>query len=191
MYLSIPVPPLLPRSGGAITKWIGRWGLRLVGWHIEGELPNLPKLVIIVAPHTSNWDFVIGMSARLALSLDAKWLGKHTIFRAPFGGLLRKLGGIPVDRSAPRGVVADAVLALQRSERMVIGIAPEGTRKAAGRWRSGFYHIAVGAAVPILPVALDWRTRTLRLGSPFVPTGNAEADVPLIQALYRDVARWQ
>ncbi|OYV71539.1 MAG: acyltransferase, partial [Deltaproteobacteria bacterium 21-66-5] len=135
--------------------------LAMLGWRVQGNLPDVGRAVIIVAPHTSNWDFVIGIAAKLGMGLQASWLGKHTLFRGPADRFMRRLGGIPVDRSRPQDAVAQAVAGFAASERMVLGLAPEGTRKAVPRWRSGYYHIAQGAGVPIVPVALDWPSRSL------------------------------
>ena len=150
-------------------------------------MPNLGKFVLIVAPHTSNWDFPVGMSAKLALGLGAVWVGKHTIFRGPFGRLLRSLGGIPVDRSASNDIVQHVVSEFARRPRMVFALAPEGTRRKVERWKTGFYHIARGAAVPIVPVALDWEARAIRIMRPFQPTGDAETDIAALRRLFESV----
>jgi 1-acyl-sn-glycerol-3-phosphate acyltransferase len=150
-------------------------------WRIVGEIPNTPKLVIIVTPHTSNWDFVVGVAAKLALGLRVLFLGKNTLFRFPLGVLMRALGGTPVDRSAPHDVVNQVVAEFSRRDRLILGLAPEGTRRRVERWRTGFYHIAHGAGVPIVPVALDWDARVIRIEAPFTTTGNLDADVLELQ----------
>jgi 1-acyl-sn-glycerol-3-phosphate acyltransferase len=144
--------------------------LALGGWRIEGELPDLPRFVIAVAPHTSNWDFVVGLATMFALDIRLAWIGKHTLFRWPFARVLRWLGGIPVDRSRPNGVVDDSIRAFTRSERLILAIAPEGTRKRVERFRSGFLHIARGAHVPVLLAALDYDARCVRFG-PLIGVG--------------------
>ncbi|HVA58314.1 MAG: 1-acyl-sn-glycerol-3-phosphate acyltransferase [Gemmatimonadaceae bacterium] len=174
----------LPRSGGSISRALGRGVLGLLGWRIEGTLPNVAKAVVIVAPHTSNWDFVIGIAAKFALGLRAAWLGKNTLFRGPLGPVMRWLGGIPVDRSKPHDVVAQTVARFAGSERLVLGISPEGTRKAVARWRMGFYHIACGAAVPIVPVAFDWSRHALVIGPPLVPSDDPDADLAALAACF-------
>ena len=178
------LPPALPQSGGPFARGFGRAMLALLGWHIEGNLPDVRRAVIIIAPHTSNWDFVIGIAAKLALGLHASWLGKHTLFRGPFGWFMRRLGGIPVDRAHPQDVVSQTVARFAAADRMVLGLSPEGTRKAVARWRSGFYHIARGANVPIVPVALHWPTRALVVGPPVAPTERMEADLAALGAFY-------
>lgn len=158
-----------------------------MGWRIEGVIPDVPKFVIIVAPHTSNWDFVIGVAAKLALGLRVLFLGKDTLFRFPLGIFMRALGGIPVDRDSSHDVVSYVVTQFARRERLILGLAPEGTRKRVERWRTGFYHIAHGAGVPILPVALDWGSHVVRIGAPFTTTGDADADVRALQGRFAGV----
>jgi len=147
-------------------------------------MPNLRKFVIIVAPHTSNWDFPVGMSAKLALGLSAIWLGKHTLFRGPFRVILRALGGIAVNRSASNDVVQQVTDEFARHERLVLAVAPEGTRKKVERWKTGFYHIARSAGVPIVPVALEWEQRAIRIMPAFTPTDDADSDIAALRQLF-------
>ncbi len=136
--------------------------------------------MLIVAPHTSNWDFAIGFMAYLAVELRASWLGKAGIFRWPFGPILRAFGGIPVDRAASHNVVERSIAEFARREQMVLALAPEGTRKRVPSWRSGFYHIALGAGVPIVAVALDFANRQIVVGPEYAPTGDYPADLALM-----------
>ncbi len=163
---------------------LGRTYFRLAGWQVQGEFPTEPKCVAIVAPHTSNWDFPLGLCLLFATDLRASWLGKHTLFSGLFGGLLRRFGGIPVDRSAPQGLVGECVRAFDASPAVLLALAPEGTRKGPSRWRTGFYQIALGAGVPILPVAFDYGAHIIHLLPVFTPTGDAEGDVQRLQALF-------
>lgn len=181
------LPPSLPRRGNPLTKALGRTLLALAGWRVEGELPDRRKLVAIVAPHTSNWDFVVGILVVFALGLRVRFLGKHTLFRPPLGWLMRWLGGTPVVRDTPQGAVNDAADMIAREDRVLLGIAPEGTRTRGKPWRSGFYNIALAARVPILPAAFDYPAKALRLFPPFEPTGDYAADLARLQALYADV----
>ncbi|MGD8278442.1 MAG: 1-acyl-sn-glycerol-3-phosphate acyltransferase [Gemmatimonadota bacterium] len=176
-----------PRSGNAFTRAIGRLILAAARFRIAGELPEIPKFVVCVAPHTSNWDFVIGYAAKLATGLRASWLGKQGLFKGLLDPIFRALGGIPVDRTTARGAVGEAARRFAESPALVLGVAPEGTRRRVDRWRTGFYHIAAEAAVPILPVALDWGRRTVRIGDPFPPTGNHADDLVALQRLFTDV----
>jgi 1-acyl-sn-glycerol-3-phosphate acyltransferase len=181
------VPPLgdrVPRWGNALLRAIGRAALSVSGWRIEGTVPNVPKCVLIVAPHTSNLDFVVGIAALFALGFRATYLGKHTLFRGPLAWFMRWTGGIPVDRAAAGGVVEDALGLVRRSERIFLTVAPEGTRRKVARWKSGYYRIAAGAGVPILPVALDYSRRVVALLPLFTPTGRHEEDEAVLRALY-------
>jgi 1-acyl-sn-glycerol-3-phosphate acyltransferase len=181
------LPPSLPRRGNVFTKALGRTLLALAGWRVEGELPDRAKLVAIVAPHTSNWDFVVGILVVFALGLRVRFLGKHTLFRPPLGWLMRWLGGTPVVRDTPQGAVTDAADMIARGDRVLLGIAPEGTRTRGKPWRSGFYNIALAARVPILPAAFDYPAKALRLFPLFEPTGDYAADLARLQALYAEV----
>ena len=148
--------PELRKVRNSFLRAFGRTYLRLTGWKVAGQFPVEPKCVLIVAPHTSNWDFNLGVAFLLAVDLRASWLGKHTIFKPPFMKFLKSIGGIPVDRRESRGMVAQCVSAFQEEPAMMLALAPEGTRKGPSKWKSGFYQIAVGAGVPIFPVAFDF-----------------------------------
>ncbi len=183
--MAFPAPPVaLRKPRGWPWRALGLAYLRLAGWRIEGTFPDVSKLVAIVAPHTSNWDFTLGLAVIFALDLRVSWLGKHSIFRPPVRRLFRWLGGIPVDRSASHGVVGDCVKAFQAAPALLLALSPEGTRKGVSRWKSGFYSIATGAGVPILPVAFDYREHVIRLLPLFHPDGNLDQDLPRIQALF-------
>lgn len=174
----------VPKRGNRVSRGLGRAALALFGFRIEGEVPDVPKCVAIVAPHTSNWDFVVGIAAMLALGVDFRWLGKHTIFRFPFGQPLRWLGGIPVDRRVAESMV-EAVTAQVRTRRQLfLALTPEGTRKAVERWKSGFYRIALGAGVPILPVSFDHSRRVITLWPTLAPTGDYAADLSALASRF-------
>lgn len=179
-----------PTRGNAVSRALGRVLLGLAGWRIEGALPPLPKFVVIVAPHTSNWDFFIGLLGMLTTGLRASWLGKHTIFRFPLSPLLRWLGGEPVDRSAPHGVVGTAVARFRERTQWVLGLAPEGTRRRVIAWKTGFLRIATDAGAPIVPVWLDYPARVIGIGAPVWPSGDEPADIARLRAVFRsDMAR--
>ena len=158
--------------------------MRISGWRIAGNIPNVPKYVLIVAPHTSNWDFFHGFCAFLVLRLDNTWLAKHTVFFWPLGILARRFGGMPIDRAKGGNIVRICVSEFARRERMSITITPEGTRGKVKEWKLGFYYIATEAGVPIVPVALDYSKQQVVIMPPFTPTGDAAADLPKIKALY-------
>lgn len=159
-------------------------GLAVMGWRVEGNFPDLGKLVLVVAPHTSNWDFVVGFAAYLALELSATWFGKHTLFRWPLGPILRHFGGIPIVRTRSTNVVALYIEEFAKRDRMVLAIAPEGTRTRVAEWKTGFYHIAVGAGVPIVPIAFDFGARLVRIFPPFMPSGNVEQDLAELRSRF-------
>ncbi|TAA46771.1 MULTISPECIES: lysophospholipid acyltransferase family protein [Corallincola] len=163
------------------------WLLKRAGWRIDGDLPNIPKFLLIGAPHTSNWDFVVCIIARFALGLEIKFLGKHQLFKPPFGWIFRALGGYPVVRHQRGNVVQDAVDLFDRHEKFVLGLAPEGTRKHVGHWRSGFYHIALGAKVPLVLLGLDFGNRRLCLSEPMYLTGDRSTDAAAIEAFFKPI----
>jgi len=165
----------------------GRLVLALMRFEAAGAVPDEAKLVVIVAPHTSNWDFVVGMGTMFALDLKLNFLAKHTLFRAPIGAIFRWMGGIPVDRASSHGVVGEAVQAFAASERLMLAIAPEGTRRRVEHFKSGFLHIARGADVPLLLAAFDWKARCVRLGPPFELTDDLAADLARIEAFYAPI----
>ncbi|MEO5902854.1 MAG: lysophospholipid acyltransferase family protein [Gemmatimonadaceae bacterium] len=177
----------MPRRGNAISRAIGRATLTAGGWKFEGTFPDQPKFVIIVAPHTSNWDFVVGVGALFSIGFLISFLGKHTLFVWPLGVFMRWLGGIPVERSVKRDRVAEAVAEFNSADKLILAVAPEGTRKLVKEWKTGFYHVAHGAHVPIVPVAFDYGAKTIRLDSPFWTTGDADADITRIKDFYRRV----
>ena len=183
------IPEVVPRRSGRTSRRCWQFLTRLLGWEFEGELPNLSRFVLIGAPHTSNWDFVIAMSVMGGLGLRITWLGKHTLFRWPLGAFLRRLGGIPVDRRRAHGFVGHATEAFRTEERLVVGIAPEGTRKRTEHWKMGFYHIAVGAGVPIVPAYLDYRRRRVGMGMPLIPTNDVDGDLKKLKDFYAPYAR--
>ena len=173
------------RAHGRLAAALGRFMMGIRGWRVEGCVPDIPRMVLIVAPHTSNWDFLTGLWVKLAMRMGARFVGKHTLFRWPLGFVMRWLGGVPVDRDAAAGFAEETVRALKESERMTLVIAPEGTRRSTDRWKSSFYRIATAAGVPILPAAFDYPRKTIVFGPLFHPTGDYEKDLAVLQSLYR------
>jgi len=167
----------IPRRNFFLGRLLGRLLLGLLRWKIRGELPRLPKVVLVVAPHTSNWDWIVGMSAALSLDLDAHWLGKHTLFEGRLRRPLLWLGGIPVNRSRPEGVIEQVVEVCNRHRQFLLGIAPEGTRKPVEHWKTGCWRIASAAGMPLLPVAIDYRLREIVIYAPFQTGCDMEADM--------------
>lgn len=182
-----PLPECLPRRGNAFSSTLSRALLGAWGWRIDGDFPPCPKMVAIVAPHTSNWDFIVGILAVFAIGIRVRFLAKHTLFKPGLGALMRWFGGIPVNREAPQGLVPQVVEAIERADEVFLAITPAGTRSSTKPWKSGFYNIAVAARVPILPVIFDGPSRAIRLLPPFQPSGDYEADLPKLLALYAGV----
>jgi len=159
-----------------------------MGWRIVGRFPvEVPQAIIVVGPHTSNWDFLIGVLSRNVLGQDISFIGKDSLFKGPFGWLFRWLGGYPVDRSQSQGIVEVVVKLFRTHPRFFLSLSPEGTRKKAERLRSGFYHMAVGAGVPIIMVGMDFKRKELRFEPPLHPTGHIEADMRIIQQFFSTV----
>jgi 1-acyl-sn-glycerol-3-phosphate acyltransferase len=165
------------RRGNMFSQGFGRFGLRLLGWKVGGSLPDQPKMVLIGAPHTTNMDGVIAIGTLLALRLRANTMIKDSAFKGPLGVVLRWFGAIPVARHSPKGIVEQSVDAFNQHERLILLIAPEGTRSSAAEWKSGFYRIALQAGVPIVPAACHYRRRIITFGPPVYPTGDYEADL--------------
>jgi 1-acyl-sn-glycerol-3-phosphate acyltransferase len=174
-----------PRRGSRFGQRVAHRLLAVGGWRIAGALPACPRFVVIVAPHTSSWDFIVGVLAMFATDLRLSWLGKHTIFRFPIGPLLRWLGGEPVDRSAPGGIVDKAIERFRERPQWVLGLAPEGTRRRADHWKTGFHRIAVRAAVPIVPVWIDYQAREVGIGAALSAGPDEAADVTALRSLFR------
>jgi 1-acyl-sn-glycerol-3-phosphate acyltransferase len=184
----MPDPSLVPPRIDPIRRFIGRLILRLAGWRVEGRWPDIPKMVVIFAPHTSNWDFVFAMSAIFSQGYRPNFIGKKSLFWGPLGWFMRGMGGIPVDRQAAVNTVGATVQAIQAAERVILGIAPEGTRSQTKYWRSGFYHIAHQSGVPISFFSLDYRKKLARLAEGITTTGDIQADMERIRPFFEGVA---
>jgi 1-acyl-sn-glycerol-3-phosphate acyltransferase len=176
---------VVPQRGNAFSRWFGRTILRLLGWRLSGELPQVKKILAIAAPHSSNMDAVIGFAAVLAMGLDVSWMGKDALFRGPFNRIARWGGGIPVNRSgSAKGQVQSAIAEFQRRDSFWCALAPEGTRKPVSRWKTGFYRIAEGAQVPLMLCHFDYRHKSVGLDAVFMPTGDMAADLAYLQRHY-------
>jgi 1-acyl-sn-glycerol-3-phosphate acyltransferase len=157
------------------------------GWRLEGDMPDLPKFIIIAAPHTSNWDLPNVLAAGLHFGLRIHWMGKQSIFKWPFGGLMRWLGGIAIDRSKSNNAVAQMVEEFRTRETLYLVISPAGTRTQSLEWKSGFYHIAHGANVPLVFGFMDYKNKATGIKGMMETTGDYEADLARIQAVYKDI----
>jgi 1-acyl-sn-glycerol-3-phosphate acyltransferase len=180
-----PLPARAPRSGGnAFSRALGRCVLALGGWRMEGEWPDLGKLVVIVAPHTSAWDAIWGLAAKVGIGLGIVFIGKKEAFWGPIGWILRRVGGMPVDRSAPGGIVDQVAAEMRRAERMWFVLAPEGTRRAVEHWKPGFWRIAKAAGVPVFTVGFDYPRRRIMLGELVELGDDIHVDLPRIRAKF-------
>ena len=175
--------PILSR----IFHYLARFFMRSFGWRVEGRLPTLSKFVLIGAPHTSNWDFVLFLGVMFSLRADVRFMGKAALFRPPHGWFFYFCGGIPVDRKKSTGLVEQMVDACNRSSRFILTIAPEGTRHHVTEWKRGFYHIAKGAGIPIVMAVVDGKNKEVRVGQVFQPTDDIEADMKAITGVFEGV----
>ena len=179
-----PNAPRMPRN--RFIESLGRAILRAFGWRMVGGFPDIPKAVVIAAPHSSNWDGLLGFGAKLGMGVKLSILGKDALIRIPLlGRILRWQGVIPVDRSAPHGVVGQAAQAIRDADRMWYAIAPEGTRRWVERWKPGFWHIARNAGVPVIPAYFDYANKVIGIGPPFELSDDMQADIARIQRWYK------
>jgi len=172
---------------GSFLRFSAVLYLKLTGWKKEGQAPKEDKYVVIAAPHTSNWDFPISLALLLAFKIKPYWMGKSNMFRWPLGIFFRLLGGIPIDRSKSNNAVEQSIEAIRKRMKMVMVISPEGTRKKVAFWKTGFYHIAHGAKVPIALGFLDYGRKAGGFGQVFKTTGDIEADMLAIQSFYKGI----
>mgnify|MGYP003513680619 FL=1 len=180
--------PEVPRRGNALGQFVGELMLKLLRWEIAGVPLSAPKALFIGAPHTSNRDALIAVAVMLALRLRINVMVKAELFVGPFGKLIHWFGMRPVYRSKSMGLVEQSAQQYRETDKLYLGIAPEGTRHASKAWKSGFYHIAMMAGVPIQPFALNFGERKLEFFPLFTPTGDMEADMKYLISLYRGVS---
>lgn len=178
------LPPNVPSLPDSAWKRFARWAIGLSGWRIAGEIPDLPRLVVIGAPHSSYWDGIWGLLMKSAMGLDLGVMIKREVFSGPFGPIVRRLGMIPIDRKAATDVVGQMVQRFATHPKMWLGIAPEGTRKAVKQWKSGFLRISQASGVPIQPIFIDYPTKTFTFGPLVHPTGDTDADMTRIRAMF-------
>jgi 1-acyl-sn-glycerol-3-phosphate acyltransferase len=192
MTTSPPPSPTYPTfrktpPAGPLARALGRAWLWFFGWKMEGSVPPSIRAVAIAYPHTSNWDMPFMLAIAYCLGIRPSWLGKRQLFRKPFGRFMRWLGGIPVDRSARTNMVAQVVERFGEIDRLFLVIPPSGTRHKAAHWKSGFYHIAKGAEVPVLCTFLDYKRKVGGIGPAVVPSDDIRADMDVIRAFYEGV----
>ena len=178
------VPERLRGSRSKILRKIARFGINISGWTIKGKVPDEERIVIIAAPHTSNWDFILAMLAIFGLNIKVRWLGKNSIFKPGFKKFFEWLGGIPVYRDNPSTLIEKVVNIVKKEKSIVIAMTPEGTRKKVKRWKTGFLRIAKQTQSKILLISIDAPTKSIEIGKIFNPTGNSEEDLAYIQKYY-------
>ncbi len=160
--------------------------LKLTGWRMQGDWPAIDKMVLVAAPHTSNWDGLQMLVAAGYYRIRLRWMGKKSLTTGPLGWIIKALGCVPIDRSQSNDVVKTMADAIGAANSMVLAIPPEGTRARVSEWKSGFYHIAVAANVPIVLSVLDYKRKTMSIAGVLYPSGDYEADLPVIRSYYAD-----
>ncbi len=175
----------VPRHG--IRYYVGAFFLKLVGWKTGGKLPDFPKYVLISEPHTSNWDLPIMLLLAMKIGFKLNWVAKDTLFKGLHGRYLKWLGGIPVNRRTHNNFVDQTIEAINNHDEIIIVVSPAGTRSYTEFWRSGFYHIARGAGVPIVMGFLDYPNKTGGVGPTLIPSGDMEKDFEKLRAFYATV----
>ncbi len=168
-----------------ILRNISALSLKLLGWRLESKLPEEKKFVLIGAPHTSNWDFPLALLALSALGLRFSWVAKHTIFKGISGYFLKSIGGIPVNRNASKGFIDLMADSFTQKDKLILTIAPEGTRSKKNHWKTGFYYIALKADVTICMSAIDYPSKTISVNGVLTPTGDIASDFQIISEFYK------
>jgi 1-acyl-sn-glycerol-3-phosphate acyltransferase len=174
-------------GGRGIRGFIGRTWLKVFGWRLETETPTHDKFVVVAAPHTSGWDLPFMLATSYVMDVPISWMGKRELFEPPFGWFMRALGGIPIDRSKHHNVVSWAIALIEKTEGLVLAVPAKGTRARAEYWKSGFYHIAKGAGVPVALAYLDYGKKRCGIGAFIMPTGDVRADMDRIRTFYAGV----
>lgn len=176
------LPPQIPTTGNLLTRSFGRSLFRILGWTVEGSLPDKPKMIVAVAPHTSNWDFFVAISYVLGCGIKINFMAKHTLFVFPIKNIMIGLGGLAIDRRKARGTVEQMCERFSEKEQLVLAITPEGTRSYNDDWKTGFLHISQAANVPVVLATLDFESKTLEFGPDFGVSTDTEADLDNIKA---------
>lgn len=182
--LDIIIPAAAPRTVHPLLSRIGLRGLRLLGWKVTGGFVDAPKLIAVVAPHSSNWDWIIGVCGLWALELKFQYLIKKQAMIWPLSVIIKRTGGIPIDRAKPTGIVEQLVHEFESSDKLWYAITPEGTRKSVSRWKSGFLRVAYVTGVPVVPVSIDYPSRQIHVGDQFELVGNIDQDLDTIREYF-------
>ena len=182
--LRTPLPPQVPQRQRRRAQRLAAWILERAGWKLTGQFPDVSRLVVIGAPHSSWWDGVWGLLAVVAIGVDITILGKRELFFWPLSSLLRWVGVVPVDRFATQGIVGDMTQRFAQDRPLWLAIAPEGTRKRMSKWRTGFWHVARAAKVPILPMAFHYPDKIIHAGPLFETSADVDADIARLRDIY-------
>jgi len=177
-----PIGPEVAAGGNRLTRGLGRFGMRACGWRIEGQIPDVPKMIIAVAPHTSNYDFLLTIGVIWGFGLRASYLAKRSLFRFPLSIVMNAFGGIPIDRGSSQGMVDQLVARFDAQPKLILGITPEGTRSDVREWKRGFVLIAAGANVPVLPAVINYRLKIVRFHDLIDDVGDPDETLRAVQA---------
>ncbi len=181
----IQIPEQFRASHPILLQKIGKFFLTITGWKFKGDIPRSDRIILVAGPHTSNWDFLLALAFIFGLNLNVFWIGKHTLFKNGFSKIMRKLGGIPVDRASPELLMNEVSNIVKRQQGVIIAISPEGTRKKVERLKSGFLRIAKTTNSQILLAGIDFESKLIHLGKLFKPSGNTESDLLNVHNYFR------
>ena len=181
----IQIPEQFRASHPILLQKIGKFFLTITGWKFKGDIPRSDRIILVAGPHTSNWDFLLALAFIFGLNLNVFWIGKHTLFKNGFSKIMRKLGGIPVDRASPELLMNEVSHIVKKQQGVIIAISPEGTRKKVERLKSGFLRIAKTTNSQILLAGIDFESKLIHLGKLFEPSGNIESDLLNVHNYFR------
>ena len=181
----IQIPQQFRASHPILLQKIGKFFLTITGWKFKGDIPRSDRIILVAGPHTSNWDFLLALAFIFGLNLNVFWIGKHTLFKNGFSKIMRKLGGIPVDRASPELLMNEVSHIVKKQQGVIIAISPEGTRKKVERLKSGFLRIAKTTNSQILLAGIDFESKLIHLGKLFQPSGNTESDLLNVHNYFR------
>ena len=181
----IQIPEQFRASHPILLQKIGKFFLTITGWKFKGDIPRSDRIILVAGPHTSNWDFLLALAFIFGLNLNVFWIGKHTLFKNGFSKIMRKLGGIPVDRASPELLMNEVSHIVKKQQGVIIAISPEGTRKKVERLKSGFLRIAKTTNSQILLAGIDFESKLIHLGRLFQPSGNTESDLLNVHNYFR------
>ena len=181
----IQIPEQFRASHPILLQKMGKFFLTITGWKFKGDIPRSDRIILVAGPHTSNWDFLLALAFIFGLNLNVFWIGKHTLFKNGFSKIMRKLGGIPVDRASPELLMNEVSHIVKRQQGVIIAISPEGTRKKVERLKSGFLRIAKTTNSQILLAGIDFESKLIHLGKLFQPSGNTESDLLNVHNYFR------